>query len=100
MLPIQSESESDADFKYRVFTTAHLWVPLVTDNEIPKTGVVRHVWRNVQTIRSLTDDQLAHEYYTAMNDEDVYSASWWGTACRAWLELVKLERAQRYPSCS
>ena len=96
MLPIQAESESDADYKFRVFTTAEQWVPQAAESDIPKTGPLRYVWRNLETIRSLTDDELAEEYFTTMNNDDRFSSSWWGVSVRTWLELVKIERTRRY----
>lgn len=96
MFPTQSIGESDSTYKFRVFTTVTEWVPTVTAEDIPKTGPVRNVWRNMETIRSMTDDELAHDYFETLNNPDLSSASWWGTVVRAWLELLKLERARRY----
>ena len=44
----------------------------------------------------LTDDELAEEYFMALNHEDRYVTSWWGISVRTWLDLVKIERARRY----
>lgn len=96
MLPIQAESESDADFKFRVFTTADKWVPTAADSDIPKSGPLRYVWRNLATIHALSDDELAEEYFTTLHNDDRFATSWWGVSVRTWLELVKIERARRY----
>ena len=92
------EHETDDEFKHRVFSTVTEWVPAATDIDIPLGGVVRSVWKNVQSIRVMTDDELAEEYFNALEDDGMTSTSWWGVVARSWLDLLRMERACRYES--
>lgn len=91
----QKDDEKDDDFKLRIFTTVSTWVPLAQDTDIPRSGPVYSVWRNMQTIHELTDDELSEDYFETLQNNDLYSSSWWGVTCRMWRDLLKIEIERR-----
>ena len=91
----QTDRETAANFLHRIFGLADIWLPMVKEADIPVSGHVRDVWNNYQTIRLMTEEELADDIYYTSGDSIRNSRELEGVFCRSWLTLLYLESNNR-----
>ena len=94
----QVEGESEKHFEMRVWRWSTQWCELCVEEDIPKEGPLRNVWRMYNFIKDTPTDELVEDYRSALGDEQQCWGNMEGEYCRAWIDLARAELDRRKSS--